>query len=139
MIRALALMLTLSHAELATADTPYACPAELSVATSVTRVPEGWATLDSPEGKHRLISATFANGHPKGLGYLRPSGNATTPGKRREVYRFPAKYPNGVWLVCLYRDTSAILFKRLTDVPQTCEVSYAGTASSLSVETISCQ
>jgi hypothetical protein len=144
MSRAVVLIVALSQTALAAADSRYVCPAAVSVVMSVPRAPDGWETLATAEGQsHRLSGATFTNGHPKGQGFLRPYAAAAsaskTKGVRQDVYQFPAKYPDGIWLICRYQDTTAIVFKRLPEAPKTCEVSYAVKPTSSPVETISCR
>lgn len=144
MIGSALLLALLSPVTLDAADSLYVCPAEIAASWNIPSVPEGWETLRATAVvRHWLQSATFSDGHPQGQAFLKPySAGANAPGKkgtRREVYRFPAEYPDGIWLVCRYHDTPAIVFKRLPDTPRSCEVAQSPKAGSPLEQTIRCR
>jgi hypothetical protein len=144
MIRVVLLLVFLSSKGVHAADGLYVCPGEITAGWNVSPAPQGWETFGATTVQHhRLSGATFANGHPKGQGFLKPftagTSRAVKKGLRQDVYQFSAKYPEGIWLVCRYHNTPAIVFKRLPDVPKICEVSYAVNPARSPIETISCR
>jgi hypothetical protein len=144
MLGAVLLVGVLAHYGVIAPGTPYVCPREITIAPSVSPLADEWQTL-SAEGTnaHRLSGATFASGHPKDRGFLKPymvgASVASKKGVRQDVYLFSAEYPDGIWLVCRYQDTPAIVFKRLQEMPKTCEISYSGKTGNSSVESIDCR
>lgn len=144
MIRSAVLLAFLLPVVADAADPSHVCPAEISAVWSIPSPPEGWNTLEiDPVARHRLRGATFTDGHPKGQAFLKPYDAATnapgTKGLRRDVYHFTAAYPDGIWLVCRYQDTPAIVFKRLSETPKSCDVSYSMNAANASGLAIRCQ
>ena len=144
MIRSVLLLAFLSDAGVYAADSLYVCPTEIAAAWNVPSAPEGWETFGSNTVvRHRLRGATFTDGHPKGQAFLKPYMTDTSPRVnervRRDLYQFSAKYPDGIWLVCGYQNTPAIVFKRLPDTPKSCEVSYPAKAANTLVQAIRCR
>jgi hypothetical protein len=109
-------------------DSIFVCPVEVAAGWGVTSVPNGWRSATSTRpGRYALRGATFTYGHPDGSAYLKPSAARTQgagAGAVRMVdYRFEP-LAEGVWLVCAYHDTPAILYRRLAGRPTRCEVTY---------------
>ena len=129
MIRFVLLFAFISISTAYAEDTLLVCPTDISASWNIASVPDGWDTLRSENiARHRLRAATFTDGHPKNQAFLKPYNadvSARTQKTRLEdVYHFSGEYPNGLYLVCSYRNTPAILFRRLPDTPKTCEVPY---------------
>lgn len=110
----------------------YICPSEIVVAWKVSSLPAGWQTLTTDAGipvRHPLASATFTDGHPHELAFLRPTAEdatVTTKGSiRTSVYEFSGVSPDGIWLVCQYHNTPAIIFRKLPASVQRCEVTQS--------------
>jgi len=113
-----------SHAE----TTFYKCPPEISVRWSVDSVPSGWETSAAAENlvRHFLSAVTFSHGHPRERAFLRPANREELgDGKTREFYQL--SYPDSPqgWLICMYLNTPATVFKPLVKRHQSCEVTYA--------------
>jgi hypothetical protein len=143
MIRAVLLLACLCPVAVSAADTRYVCPTEITAAWHVLSAPDGWETFGSQTIlHHRLRGATFTDGHPKDQGFLKPykaDTKALKKGLRKDVYQFSATYPHGIWLVCSYQNTPAIVFTRLPDTLTSCEVSSSVHAAHAPVQTIRCQ
>lgn len=128
MIRLVLLFSVASCVIASAAESVHVCPAHVSVASQITPLPEGWEVIGTGTTTiHQLLGATFADGHPKGQAFLKPyKTDRNTAGKksiRTQVYRFPAKYPDGIWLVCTYRNTPMILSRQLLETPRQCSLS----------------
>jgi len=120
----------------------YICPSEIVVAWKVSSLPAEWQTLSTDAGataRHPLASATFTDGHPQELAFLRATAGVdtvTTKGLiRTSVYEFSGVSPDGIWLVCQYHNTPAIIFRKLSASHHRCEV----TQSDEGVRSIQCR
>lgn len=110
----------------------YICPSEIVVEWKVSSLPAEWQTLTTDAGipvRHALASVMFTDGHPKELAFLRPTaGDATVTTKgsiRTSVYEFSGVSPDGIWLVCQYHNTPAIIFRKLPASHQRCKVTQS--------------
>ena len=118
--------------------TTYQCPASISANWSISAVPNGWQTSDVSRnsGRHPLSAVTFTHGHPSEGAFLRPSDRKESAGgKAVETYELSQRDEHAGWLVCMYLNTPAVVFKPLAARHQRCEVSYLNKA----VSTISCR
>ena len=144
MIAVVFFLVFLCPAAVFAADVTHVCPGEITAGWNVSSPPAGWESFGTTTvERHRLSGAAFSDGHPKGQAFLKPydagtnsSGNKSV---RTNVYRFPGKYPDGIWLVCSYADTSAIVFRRLPSTPKTCEIPYRVDGTRRSIQAIRCQ
>lgn len=110
----------------------YICPPEIAVTWEVSSLPPEWQTFrtdTSNSVRHPLASAAFTDGHPKELAFLRPTaGDAadTAAGSiRTSVYNFSAASPDGIWLMCQYHNTPAIIFRKLPISHKECKVTQS--------------
>ena len=124
-------------------ETVHVCPSEISVASTVNTVPNGWQLRGSSPGLvvHQLTGATFSDGDPEEKAFLKPHEmSSDTAGRRhKQTYRFTARYPDGIWLICTYQGTTVNLTKRLSDTPRQCSVSQIADRSGSVKQTITCQ
>lgn len=108
----------------------YVCPPTIKVESKVSSLPEGWQTLSSQSNSsfpHSLEYATFTDGHPNMMAYLRPTSEESLPEKgsrkfQNSTFEFSGVSPDGIWLVCAYRQTEAIIFLPLPDDKKICVV-----------------
>jgi hypothetical protein len=123
------------------AESVHVCPARIDAAWNVASAPEGWDAFGSGTvERHHLRGATFTYGHPRARAFLKPSATPLDrSAPRTDVYRFSASYPDGVWLVCRYVNTPAIVFKRLPGSPKSCRVTHPVNAARSAVQTIACR
>lgn len=114
-----------------------ACPTAVNVGPSIAEAPAGWeAGVRTSAGiaSHNFSSATFSIGHPSGLAFLIPSGEAVRNNETVDLYEFEAAtQEKGVWLVCYYNDTPAYLAKRIEGLPKKCESARIATAEKAAV------
>lgn len=94
------------------------CPQSITVGSAVTSSNEGWDVFGPKEREpqsHLLRGVAFTDGHPRDRAYLRPTSTreGAAPGERTDVYEFSPVSGEGVWMVCQYRDTREILFRRI--------------------------
>ena len=112
---------------------PYQCPASISANWSVPVVPSGWQTsgVNSNLARHFLSAVTFTLGPPSERAFLRPSDKRDAgAGKTTEVFELSPAQGHEGWLVCMYLNTPAVVFKPLAEKPQRCEVTYSDKAVS---------
>jgi hypothetical protein len=137
----LMLIAWLTPATAGAADSQYVCPATIEAAWQITSPPDGWESFaGSVAERHHLSGVTFTSGHPRDRAYLKPY-DTSKPGANElgtTRYRFSATYPGGIWLVCGYRNTPAIIFKRLPDTPVDCTVIWRARPGP-SVQSITCR
>lgn len=111
---------TVAYADKATLT----CPASISTAPAVERAPEGWSAsrrAKEQTSEQAFSAATFTDGHPDQLVFLRPSGETKVEGAPWDVYDLESvSAESGVWLICFYKDTPAYLFKKLDQKPAKC-------------------
>jgi len=121
----LILVLSLSlHACSASAENAYKCPGEISANTKILDLPDKW-DAQAGDMRHFLTSATFSDGHPSELGFLRPSNVIKNKDSDVDVAIYDMLYisDEGAWLVCQYGNTAATLIKPLSKPYSECKVS----------------
>jgi hypothetical protein len=94
------------------------CPQSMTVGSAVTSSHEGWDVFgpkDREAQSHPLRGIAFTDGHPRDRAYLRPTSSreGAALGERTDVYEFSPVSGEGVWMVCQYRETREILFRRI--------------------------
>ena len=131
MLRFFLLSVLLSQIACASAKLVYVCPAEISASWHVPSPPDGWETLHSDTiTRHSLASVTFTDGHPEELAFLRPTGiegsdSGEKSGYNTSIYEFSGVSPDGIWLVCRYSNTPAVIMKRLPASHNICRVQHS--------------
>jgi len=143
MFRSFIVFVFLIQVACASAESVYVCPAEIDTSWHISSPPQGWETLNSDAKtnvRHQLDYATFTDGHPRELAFLRPAREESTSDERGEfstsIYEFTGVSPDGIWLVCGYSDTPAIIMKRLSATHKSCRVKYS---QDIPVQSISCE
>jgi hypothetical protein len=130
------MLLVLAPAIGCSEEVTYVCPPTITVESKVSSLPEGWQTLSSQSSgssPHYLEYATFTDGHPKMMAYLRPTTESplTEKGSQKfqnSTFEFSGVSADGIWLVCAYRQTEAIIFMRLPDDKKICVVTSSNQA-----------
>jgi hypothetical protein len=117
MIAAQMLMIAVRAAEIS-----LSCPPSIQVDSKTAAAPPAGWEAHQPGGQatRALTAAGFTDGHPKDNAVLRPA-SAT---RAATQYKFPADYPDGVWISCSYRDTTIFLTQKLPSGVKSCVIQY---------------
>jgi hypothetical protein len=125
-------------------ETEYSCPPIIKVNSLIVSPPAGWLAMQSDSDKHNkrfLEYASFTDGHPRDLAYLRPSkeedvviGEETF---NKSTFSVDGVSPEGIYLVCGYARTKATLAKAIGSTHSECMV-LRSTATN-TVKSISCK
>lgn len=102
------------------------CPQQITVASQVITPPDGWEVPlvgEGGESKHYLVSSMFTDGPPIDKAFLKPSKTTSGTNLHEEVlyYDFFESTKRGVWLVCMYGNTAAVVAKRLPEEIMYCK------------------
>ena len=102
------------------------CPGGIEVSgNEVISWQPGWQDLGLiGDESHRFSRVSFTDGHPQDRAYLRPTSSRDVNGQRIDAYTFSAVSPDGIWLVCHYRQTLHVLFKPIE--AESCAVTWSG-------------
>ncbi len=144
MLRFILLSVLLSQLACASAKSVYVCPTEISANWHVPSPPKGWETVNfdtNTNTRHQLANATFTDGHPMELAFLRStrieeSGCGEKNGFSTSIYEFSGVSPDGIWLVCRYSNTPAIVMRRLPASHKSCRIQYS---QDVPVQSIRCR
>jgi hypothetical protein len=115
------------------------CPATIRVQQSlVPAAPEPWVAYDTKEGPDYIFyGVSFSDGPPKKRVFLVPSKTIRSGNVTEEIYDFKAANVSNVWLLCLYRDTSTAISRRIDGVGR-CRVTYDPKTGFRSVKAVDC-
>lgn len=119
------------------ADADIRCPATAAI-HQVLADKEGWVPIEGSTVAY-LQSVAFYSGNPREGASLVPDFSQKNRNLETTTWRFPAG--SEPWLVCRYRETSAILGKKLRAGIRECEVHYrlAARGKRSALESISCR
>jgi len=114
---ALAFAAAMASASCAVADSnALSCPASIKAGGA----PAGWIVVgDPPATEKALTVAGFSDGDPKDKAILAPSSEEQRNGATVDTYDVSALV-KGLWLVCNYADTDALLAHKVENAPKTC-------------------
>ncbi|MCU6432929.1 hypothetical protein LPB67_03950 [Undibacterium sp. Jales W-56] len=114
-----------------------ACPSELQVEQTVSKLPEGW-TGYSTNKKHRFVNVMFSNGDPTQSFILVPSKELKRNKEDIAIWRFEPS-EKAYWISCIYSETKATLARELPDNIKICTVAYDARFTSPVVKEIKCE
>jgi hypothetical protein len=117
------------------------CPAMLPVQQSLSSTGlEPWVMYDTKQGAgYNFYDVTFSDGPPQNRVFLTPSKTIRSQHSRQELYDFKALQISVVWLLCLYRDTSIGISRKLDPAVGSCRVTYDPKTGFRSVLSIDCK
>lgn len=127
-MKSLLLPVFLCVAGAARADFDVPCPESIVVSQQLAQPVETWEGMDARrDQRHRLRAAAFYDGHPGQMAQLREARFKRANGSGGVdilTFKFSASYPDGIWLACLYEDTSVIVARKLPQDSIACEITY---------------
>lgn len=130
----LGVFIVVGHAH--TLECPASIPVQQSVATA-TVAP--WAAYDRKQGPaYNFYGVAFSDGPPPNRVFLTPSKTVQSKDAKQEIYDFKSARITAVWLLCLYRDTSIALSKKIEPAVVRCRVSYDSSTQFRTVKMIDC-
>jgi hypothetical protein len=101
------------------AQTPVACPANISVEQKAA-APNDWS-VDYSKAPAALSSATIFDGPPEEQASLKYDDERSAKTEIIQTWQLPAS-ERGYWIVCGYANTTAQLRRKLPDDIRGCEV-----------------
>jgi len=139
MRRPLALLVLLSIAFRAGAM-DLTCPPSVSEKPVVSAWDRSWSLRENP-GLRQVEGASVFLGDPDHLGSQVPDEDKINDNIERVVWNLVRAPTDRFWIVCSYRETSAILFREIDKAATRCEVRYRLLASGKrsSMEGLSCK
>ena len=93
-----------------------------SIKAMVPTLLQGWEISHARNEQvleHPLVSVSFSDGPPTEWGFLKPNG---TGPENAAIYNFSGISPKGIWLVCEYENTDAVLTQTISDEIKACTV-----------------
>jgi hypothetical protein len=116
------------------------CPASIPVQESVAPAAvQPWLVYDTKEGPYNFYGVTFSDGPPQNRLFLAPSKAIRSKSSRQEIYDFKSAQVTAVWLLCLYRDTSIAISRKLEGSVARCRVTYDPKTQFRSVKAVDCE
>jgi hypothetical protein len=126
-----------SDGQAQTIQCPDSIPVQQSVAAAAV---QPWVVYDRKEGPaYNFYDVAFSDGPPQNRVFLAPSKTVRSKNAKQEVYDFKSAQITAVWLLCLYRDTSIAISKRIEPSVGRCRVTYDPKTLFRSVKSIDCE